>query len=344
MCLWPPRGWPASNAPPSRTATTSSWRRGGAEGTTFLRAKGLGAKVSPKAAASPATAKVDEALVIPKGQWPTLCRAANGKVLVTALVGDKLVTAVSADKGKTFAIAPALDAAKDARPSLVTVGKDVLLLVGAGAGLSCRRWDDGKWGQAQQVVQDKWIGHHFSAAASGDRVDLIYTAGASYLGKKAVGHARYEKGAWKVLSPVDSGNVIRGLSLCSVGDGKLLAVYAVRNARPEKVDKGVEKMKRFTHTLHQRTFDGRAWGEAVKVPWPDVPMYRPKGWTDWHDVGGVIYVPETDLGQFPTLPAAATANDVPVAWMVPGFNCMPKKERVPPDRGGLLVTTRIRAR
>ncbi|KKM04922.1 hypothetical protein LCGC14_1759330, partial [marine sediment metagenome] len=225
-------------------------------------------------------------------------------------------------------------------------GRDVLLLVGSTTGISCRRWKDGQWGLPKQVVKDRWVGNHFSATADGDRVDLIYTPAESHLGKKIIGHVRYDKGAWKPLGPVDTGNVARGLSLCSVGRGKLLAVYAVRNPRPTKVDKGAEKMKRFTFTLQKRTFDGKAWSKPVKVAWPEVPEYRPKGWTDWHDVGGVIYVPEVDLGRFPTLPSAAPANsnDVPVAWMVPGFNCMPKKERVPRDRGGLLVTTRIMAK
>ena len=317
---------------------------GGPDGTTFFRARDLGAKSSPKAAASPIAPKQDQALVIPGGKWPTLCRAADGKLLVVSVVEGKLITAVSGDKGKTFRSLDPVAAAAGARPASVVAGKDVLLLVGSTTGISCRRWEAGKWGSPQQVVKDRWVGNHFSAAAAGDRVELIYAPGESYLGKKLIGHVRYDKGAWKAVAAVDTGNVARGLSLCSVGDDKLLAVYCVRNPRPTKVDKGAEKMKRFTHTLYQRTFDGKAWGGPVKVAWPKVPVYRPKGWTDWHDVGGVIYVPEVDLGRFPTLPAAAPANDVPVAWMVPGFNCMPKKERVPRDRGGLLVTTRITAK
>ncbi|MHC4716971.1 MAG: hypothetical protein ACYS5V_08380, partial [Planctomycetota bacterium] len=187
-----------------------------------------------------------------------------------------------------------------------------------------------------------WIGHHFSAVSDGGRVDVIYTPGASHLGRKVIGHVRREGGTWKRMPPVDTGNVIRGLSLCELGGGKLLAVYAVRNPRPEKVAKGAEKMKRFTYTILRRTFDGKAWSEAVKVTWPEVPTYRPANWKDWNEVGGVVYVPETDLGRFPTLPASAAGMDrVPVAWMVPGFACLPKKERVDPDRGGLLVVTEI---
>lgn len=173
-------------------------------------------------------------------------------------------------------------------------------------------------------------------------MDVIYTPGASHLGRKLIGHVRRENGVWKQMPPMDTGNTIRGLSLCDLGSGKLLAAYAVRNPRPTEVATGAEKMKRFTYTLYRRTFDGTAWSVPAKIAWPEVPKYRPENWTDWNEVGGVVYVLETDLGRFPTLPASAGGMDrVPVAWMVPGFACLPKKERVAPDRGGMLVTTEI---
>ncbi|KKL22555.1 hypothetical protein LCGC14_2434290, partial [marine sediment metagenome] len=47
-------------------------------------------------------------------------------------------------------------------------------------------------------------------------------------------------------------------------------------------------------------------------------------------------------GMFPTLPAAAPpgASAVPVAWMVPGFDCV-TRYWFGQDRGGLLVVSQV---
>ena len=226
-----------------------------------------------------------------------------------------------------------------ARPVVLTVGGKPMLLVGGQDGL----WQlDGD--KAQPVVKEPWIGQHFSAVADGDRADVIYTPADSYLGKRLIGHARFESGSWKLLPPMDEGHVVEGLSLCSLGEGRLLAAYAVRSDRPETAPEQQERLRRFTYVLWQRTFDGKTWSAARKIDVPEIPKYRPANWKDFNENGGVIYIPEGELGRYPTLPASAPPGTkaVPVAWMVPGFHCMPKKERSDIDRGGLLVTTEIK--
>jgi hypothetical protein len=278
--------------------------------------------------------------------WATLGLGPDGSVHLASVLHDAVaLSTMAGDAGQWRVGRMHKPPTTNARPAFVGTGEELLLLVGGDEGLWGGTWDGKRWLAPRPIVKQRWIGHHYSAVADGDRVDVIYTPGASHLGRKHIGHVRREGGAWKQLPPMDTGNTIRGLSLCDLGDGKLLAAYAVRNARPIQAAKGAEKMKRFTYTLYRRTFDGNAWSAPAKIAWPEVPRYRPENWTDWNEVGGVVYVPETDLGRFPTLPASAAGmGRVPVAWMAPGFACLPKKERVDPDRGGLLVTTEIELR
>ncbi len=191
-------------------------------------------------------------------------------------------------------------------------------------------------------LPEPWVGDHYSATATGERTDIVYTGGASYLGKKGIRHVALVNA--ELTKPVDvhTGDVIRGLSLCSLGEGRLLCVYCVRRPRKKTVPAGQERMKRFRYTLYQKTFDGKTWQEEpTPVVWPKVPVYRPKRWGDMHEVKGFIYLPETDLGRFPTLPEKSHGQKkVPVAWMVPGFHCI-TRYWFEQDRGGLLVTTEI---
>ena len=275
--------------------------------------------------------------------WPSICAAGRAVSVAEVRYGGLHVFPGAGLGGHELVRAPGYPDPVRPRPSLVSAAGETVLLSGDDAGLWAGTCALDKPARMTKIVAEPWIGQHYSAVADGDRVDVIYTPAASHLGKKLIGHARREGGAWKQMPPVDTGNVIRGLSLCEVGGGRLLAVYCVRNPRPAEAAKGDEKMKRFTYTLYRRTFDGTAWSQPVKVTWPEVPKYRPANWNDWNEVGGVVYIPETDLGRFPTLPASSAGQaSVPVAWMVPGFACMPKKERVDPDRGGLLVTTEIK--
>lgn len=190
---------------------------------------------------------------------------------------------------------------------------------------------------AEPLVDD-----HHSMTTTGNRVDIIYTGGASYLGKKGIRHVAIVDR--KSTKPVDvhAGDVIRGLSLCSLGGGRLLCVYCVRRPRPKTVPAGQERMKRFRYTLYYKIFDGKTWPkQPTPIKWPDVPVYRPKRWGTAHEVRGFIYIPETDLGRFPTLPERSHGRKkVPVAWMVPGFHCI-TRYWYEQDRGGLLVATEI---
>ncbi len=315
---------------------------GGLGGVQFVRVTGV------KAWKPKVVAKTVLPLARKTGQtgWPSICRTAGGKLMIVAAVDGKLVTTISADRGASWkALPPVATAAADPKPALVVSAAGPMLLVGGDNGLWARPWDDGKWADARKIVEDAWIGHHFSATADGERVDVLYSPAASYLGKKTLGHLRLERGKWRVMPAVDGGGAIRGLSVSRLGGGKLLAIYCVRNPRPATVPKGQEKMKRFTYTLLSKTFDGKNWqAEAAKVAWPKLKTYRPANWKDWNEVGGVVYVPEVDLGRFPVLPAAGAGERVPAAWMVPGFLCMPKKNAPDRDRGGLLVVTGVTTR
>ena len=279
-----------------------------------------------------------------RAEWPTICRKPMGDFVAAVVTSRGLALATSKD-GELWILGDAFGSpTPDPRPAVVQAADKTLLLVGGREGLWCLPLDGTKPGEPQPVVKEKWIGHHFSAITEGDRMDLVYTPGESYLGARKIGHVRLEGGQWKPMPPVDVGRVIRGLSLCALGDGRLLCLYAVRSERGQKVKPGVEKMKRFTYVLESKVFDGKAWpAEGTKIVWPDVPAYRPEAWRGLTEVEGVIYIPEKDLGRFPTLPerAGESAKAVPAAWMVPGFHCLPKKERNPPDRGGLLITTEI---
>ncbi len=277
--------------------------------------------------------------------WSTMCRLGKGFVWVWANGGAVFPSFSEDARDLTPKLPPAMHAGvENARPALLAVGDKAMMLVGGDDGITSLEGDGENWTKPEMIVKEKWIGHHFSAVADGGIVDVIYTPGASYLGKRVIGHVRREGGKWKKLPAVDSGHVIRGLSLCSLGGGKLLAVYCVRNDRLAMADvpAGDDRLKRFTYTLYRRNFDGKAWSAPARIDWPAVPVHRPAQWKDWQDVGGIVYIPEVDLGRFPTLPASAHGlKRVPVAWMVPGFHCLPKKERSPIDRGGLLVTTEI---
>ncbi|HUU21701.1 MAG TPA: sialidase family protein [Phycisphaerae bacterium] len=190
---------------------------------------------------------------------------------------------------------------------------------------------------------EPWIGHHFSVVSDGERIDVLYAPRASYLGRKIIGHVRCEKGKWSKPLMVSEGVYAEGLSLCGLGGGRLLCVYSARNPRAENVPAGVEGLQRFTYTLRRQVFDGNRWGAAKEdIPWPEIPVRKPKNWEEFNRSKGVVYVPETGRGVFPTLPAsAAGCEEVPVAWMVPGFDCV-TRYWFDPDRGGLLLAAEIR--
>ena len=280
----------------------------------------------------------------PPASWPTLCKLPDGRFLVVAVRDGALATAVLGANGQEGVACPNIEPrTANPRPCLLTVDGNAVLLVGGSNGIWCRRWLGEAWSQAEQTVRDPWVGHHFSATSSGGKVDLVYAPAESYLGRRVIGHVRLDGGEWKPMPPVDRGRVARGLSLCDLGGGRLLCAYAVRNDRPEEPAQGAERMRRFTYALYQKTFDGRSWqGEGVPVAWPEVPDYRPEEWQGYNRFKGVVYMPATQRGMFPVLPAAAGGQaGVPVVWSVPGFHCI-TRYWFPQDRGGLLLGTEIK--
>jgi hypothetical protein len=210
-------------------------------------------------------------------------------------------------------------------------------------GLSAASWTNGGWSRFARVVAEPWVGSHFSAASKSKRMDVVYTPRASYLGRHALKHVAWRDGTWTEPAVVSDGLWVRGLSLCALADGGLLCVYSLRSARRRSEQQ--DPMQRFTYTLRQRTYNGEMWSEPMPIPWPDVRDHVPEDWKRIRGRMGLVFVGTRQAGVYPTLPerAAAGAEAVPVAWMVPGFTCIPPFWKSP-DRGGLLVTTELRRR
>jgi len=121
--------------------------------------------------------------------WPSICRGRDRALVAVYVDRDRLMTRRSVDNGTTWSDARAVKApAHSPRPTLITYRGKPLLLVGDAKGLCWARWQDGAWSPLERIVEEDWVGPHFSAAASGDRLDLVYTPGESYLGRRAVFH------------------------------------------------------------------------------------------------------------------------------------------------------------
>lgn len=322
----------------------------GPEAISFARLDGV--KNWPKSAPKVSTHRVS---ISGGARWPTVCRTAGDRLKAMFVAGGKLAEAASHD-GRSWTVVKdaGWNRAKSAPPTLVSLvisdQRLPMLLEGRRDGIWHTPLFNYAGGLHPQAVKVEWIGHHYSASAGEGRIDVIYTPRASHLGKKLLGHVRFELdkspmlGQWKPMPPVDEGVFIQGLSLCSLGGGKLLCVYSERIERPEKPAKGVERLRRFHYAIKRRTFDGAKWSAAVDVPWPKVNDEYPKEWKGLNRAKGLAWVPAVKRGMFPTLPANAKASEpIPVAWMVPGFDAVVRTwPRYPQARGGLLVTTEIK--
>jgi hypothetical protein len=275
--------------------------------------------------------------------WPSIA-IHGGEPAVAFTRGSEVLFDEGAPDGvRSFRCVPGGSDAPDPRGALVRCGNDLVLLRGSRRGISAHRMGpSSRPAESEPAVREPWVGHHFSAVSDGGRIDVVYAPRASYLGRKIIGHVRYEKGKWSKPVIVAKSVHARGVSLCSLGGGRLMCVYSARHPRPGDVPAGVERLRRFTYSLRRQVFDGKRWGAATEdIASPDIPVRKPRNWGQYNRSKGVVVLPETKRGMFPTLPASSAGCDkVPVAWMVPGFDCV-TRYWFGQDRGGYLLSAEI---
>jgi hypothetical protein len=213
------------------------------------------------------------------GLWPSMCRTPGGKLLYVLATSFNIVTLVQQKADSTEGtLYRGLYVGGEAHPLVLVHRGRTMLLVCTREGLFSYVWNKDKWTDRRRISR-RQVGPHFSAASDGRRLHVLYSVPAYQGDFGWLRHRSYDGKVWGRATVVDSGGQFRGVSLCSLGDGKLLCLYAIRNRRRGDMPEGVERLERFTHTLLQKAFNGKTWQEtSTPVAWPEVRDHRPTRW------------------------------------------------------------------